>query len=97
MIFTRKRLADVHWATNLLCRGVIVSFTMETLYRLGDDRAEATQSESWFGGMVLYADLLVLILNPLWALGESPGVTAVSVWQAEQPIAETPITVGGSC
>ena len=52
---------------------------------------------SWFGGMVLYADLLVLILNPLWALGESPGVTAVSVWQAEQPIAETPITVGGSC
>ncbi|MEO5864567.1 MAG: chemotaxis protein CheW [Nitrospiraceae bacterium] len=56
----------------------------------GDER-------SWFEGMTLYMDLLVLILNPLWALGESPGIATASVWQAEQPIVATPATVCGSC
>ncbi|MEO8338676.1 MAG: chemotaxis protein CheW [Nitrospirota bacterium] len=56
----------------------------------GDER-------SWFEGMTLYMDLLVLILNPLWALGESPGITTVSVWQAKQPIAAPLETVAESC
>jgi chemotaxis signal transduction protein len=56
----------------------------------GDER-------SWFEGVTLYMDLLVLILNTLWALGESPGVTTVSVCQAKQPNAATLATVGESC
>lgn len=52
---------------------------------------------NWFGGMILYQDLLVLILNPLWALGESSGVVPVSIGQAEQMVATTPTAVGEPC
>jgi len=52
MIFTQKRLANVHWAINLLVRGVIVRFSRETFYGLADVRAEVTQSESWYGAVV---------------------------------------------
>ena len=52
---------------------------------------------NWFGGMMLYQDQLVLIMNPLWALGELADVVPVFVGQAEQMVAATPATVGGSC
>ena len=52
---------------------------------------------NWFGGMILYQDLLVLILNPLWALGEASGGVPVSVGQAEQMVATTPTAVGEPC
>ena len=52
---------------------------------------------NWFGGMILHQDLLVLILNPLWALGESSGVVPVSVGQTKHLVAATPASVGGSC
>lgn len=51
----------------------------------------------WFGGIMLYQDKLVLILNPSWALGESAGVGPVFVGQAEQMGAATPSAVRGSC
>ena len=52
---------------------------------------------NWFAGMMLYHDQLVLILNPSWVLGELAGVVPASVGQAEQMIAATPATIGGSC
>ena len=52
---------------------------------------------NWFAGVMLYQDQLVLILNPSWVLGESAGVAPAFVGQAEQMIAATPATVGGSC
>jgi len=52
---------------------------------------------NWFGGMLLYQDQLVLILNPSWVLGESSGVVPVSIGQAEQMVAATPAAIGGSC
>lgn len=52
---------------------------------------------NWFGGMLLYQDQLVLILNPSWALGESSGVVPVSIGPAEQIVAATSAVVGGSC
>jgi chemotaxis signal transduction protein len=52
---------------------------------------------NWFGGMMLYQDRLVLILNPSWALGELADVIPVSVGQAEQMNAATPAAVGESC
>jgi chemotaxis signal transduction protein len=52
---------------------------------------------NWFGGMMLYQDQLVLILNPSWALGELADVVPVSVGQAEQTVAVTPAAVGESC
>jgi len=52
---------------------------------------------NWFGGMLLYQDQLVLILNPSWALGELADVVPVSVGQTEQMVAATPAAVGGSC
>ena len=51
----------------------------------------------WFGGMMLYQDHLVLIINPSWALGELADVVPASVGQAELKIAATPAAVGGSC
>jgi len=51
----------------------------------------------WFGGMMLYQDHLVLIINPSWALGELADVVPASVGQAELMIAATPAAVGGSC
>ncbi len=52
---------------------------------------------NWFGGMMLYQDQLVLILNPSWALGELADVVPVSAGQAEQMVAEASAAVGGSC
>jgi chemotaxis signal transduction protein len=52
---------------------------------------------NWFGGMMLYQDQLVLILNPSWALGELTDVIPASIGQAEQMVAATPAAVGGSC
>jgi chemotaxis protein histidine kinase CheA len=52
---------------------------------------------NWFGGMLLYQDQLVLILNPSWVLGESLGVVPVSVGQAEQLVEAIPAEVGRSC
>lgn len=52
---------------------------------------------NWFGGMMLYQDQLVLILNPSWALGELADVIPVSVGQAEQMVAATTAAVGESC
>ena len=53
--------------------------------------------QTWFGGMLLYQDQLVLILNPSWAMGELPDLTRVSVGQAEQVVAATSAEGGGSC
>ena len=52
---------------------------------------------NWFGGMLLYQEQLVLILNPSWALGESSGEGPVSIGYVEQMVAATPAAVGGSC
>jgi len=52
---------------------------------------------NWFGGMMLSQDQLVLILNPSWVLGELAGVVPGFLGQAEQLIAATPASVGGSC
>jgi chemotaxis signal transduction protein len=52
---------------------------------------------NWFGGMMLYQDQLVLILNPSCVLGESSDVVPMPLGQAEQLIAITPATVGESC
>ncbi|MFI5247082.1 MAG: chemotaxis protein CheW [Nitrospirales bacterium] len=52
---------------------------------------------NWFGGMMLYQDQLVLIVNPSWALGELAEVVPAPVGQAKQMVAATPAEVGGSC
>lgn len=52
---------------------------------------------SWFGGMMLYRDRLVLILNPAWALGESADAGAVSMSQADRMSGATSAAIGGSC
>jgi len=52
---------------------------------------------NWFGGMMLYQDQLVLILNPSWALGESSGVMPVPFGRPEQLVAANPAVVGESC
>ena len=52
---------------------------------------------NWFGGMLLYQDQLVLILNPSCVLGESSNVVPVPLGQAEQMIAVTSAAVGESC
>lgn len=51
----------------------------------------------WFGGMMLYEDLLVLIVNPAWALGELAEVVSVAGREASQLVTSGPFTVGGSC
>jgi len=51
----------------------------------------------WFGGMLLYQDQLVLILNLLWVLGELSSIVSVPVRKAEQLVEATPATVGGAC
>jgi chemotaxis signal transduction protein len=56
----------------------------------GDER-------NWFGGMMLYQDRLVLILNPSWALGELSRAESVPRGQIEQPMGATPVTFGESC
>jgi chemotaxis signal transduction protein len=52
---------------------------------------------NWFGGMMLYRDQLVLILNPAWALGESADAGAASIGQAGRMCEATPAAIGGSC
>jgi chemotaxis signal transduction protein len=52
---------------------------------------------NWFGGMMLYQDQLVLIVNPSWVLGELADVVSAPVGQAERMVAATPAAVGGSC
>jgi chemotaxis signal transduction protein len=52
---------------------------------------------NWFGGMMLYQDQLVLIVNPSWALGELAEVVPAPVGQAKHMVAATPAEVGGSC
>jgi chemotaxis signal transduction protein len=56
----------------------------------GDER-------NWFGGMLLHQDQLVLILNPLWVLGELASAESVPRGRIEQPMSATPVTVGESC
>jgi hypothetical protein len=51
----------------------------------------------WFGGMMLYEDLLVLIVNPAWMLGELAEVVSVAGGETSQLIIAGPLTVGGSC
>ncbi len=51
----------------------------------------------WFAGMMLYQNHLVLILNPSWALGESPDVLPPSIGKMEQMTGATSAAVGGSC
>lgn len=56
----------------------------------GDER-------NWFGGIMLYQDHLVLILNPSWVLRELPSAEPASLEQAEQLMKLTPATIGESC
>jgi chemotaxis signal transduction protein len=56
----------------------------------GDER-------NWFGGMMLYQDQLVLILNPLWALGELSSAGPASPERTEQLVKIAPAPVGESC
>ena len=51
----------------------------------------------WFGGMLLYRDQLVLILNLAWVMGEPPGIVSIPIGQAEQLVKTTPAMVGGVC
>ena len=51
----------------------------------------------WFGGMLLYQDQLVLILNLSWMLGELSGVVSIPVGQAELLVKATPAIVGREC
>jgi CheW-like domain len=52
---------------------------------------------NWFGGMMLYQDQLVLIVNPSWALGELAEIVPASVEEVEHMVAATSIAAGGSC
>jgi CheW-like domain len=52
---------------------------------------------NWFGGMMLYQDQLVLILNPAWALGESADAGVASIGQAGQMCGAASAGIGGSC
>ncbi|MDP1946285.1 MAG: chemotaxis protein CheW [Nitrospirota bacterium] len=51
----------------------------------------------WFGGMMLYEDLLVLIVNPAWMLGELAEVVSLGASETSQLVTAGPLTVGGSC
>jgi chemotaxis signal transduction protein len=52
---------------------------------------------SWFGGMMLYRNQLVLILNPAWALGESADTGAASIGQAGRMSGVNSAAIGESC
>ncbi|HJS66928.1 MAG TPA: chemotaxis protein CheW [Nitrospiraceae bacterium] len=56
----------------------------------GDER-------NWFGGMMLYQDQLVLILNPSWALGALSSAEPASLERTEQLVKIAPAAVGESC
>ncbi len=52
---------------------------------------------NWFQGMMLYQEQLVLILNPLWVLGESADVVSAPLKQEGEMVAATPARIGESC
>lgn len=52
---------------------------------------------NWFQGMMLYQEQLVLILNPLWVLGESADVVPALVEQGGEMVAAIPARIGESC
>ena len=52
---------------------------------------------NWFQGMMLFQEQLVLILNPLWVLGESADVVPALVEQGGEMVAATPARIGESC
>lgn len=52
---------------------------------------------NWFQGMMLHQEELVLILNPLWVLGEATDSARVSVEHTERMVAATPSSIGESC
>ncbi len=52
---------------------------------------------NWLGGMMLYQDQLVLIVNPSWVLGELAEEVPAPVGQAGHKLAAAPAAVGGSC
>lgn len=56
----------------------------------GDER-------NWFQGMMLYENELVLILNPLWVLGELADHASLFGGQADKMVITTPAATGGSC
>lgn len=56
----------------------------------GDER-------NWFQGMMLYEDELVLILNPLWVLGELVDHASLFGGQMDHIVIATPAGTGGSC
>ena len=51
----------------------------------------------WFEGMLLYEDLLVLIVNPAWVLGELAEVVSVAGRETSQLVTAGLLTIGGSC
>lgn len=55
------------------------------------------EERNWFGGMMLYQDLLVLIVNPSWALGELAEVVSVAAGETQLMAASGPLVIGGSC
>jgi chemotaxis signal transduction protein len=52
---------------------------------------------NWFQGMMVYREQLVLILNPLWVLGELADVVPALVEQGGEMVAATPVRIGESC
>lgn len=55
------------------------------------------EERNWFGGMMLYQDLLVLIVNPSWVLGELAEVVSAAAGGARLMAASDPLVIGGSC
>jgi hypothetical protein len=55
------------------------------------------EERNWFDGMMLYQDQLVLILNPLWALGELIDIVPVAVGEVGQITVATQVAGDGSC
>ena len=56
----------------------------------GDER-------NWFQGMMLYENELVLILNPLWVLGELADHASLFGGQGDKMVIATPAVTGRSC
>ncbi|MDH4186595.1 MAG: chemotaxis protein CheW [Nitrospira sp.] len=56
----------------------------------GDER-------KWFGGMMVYQDVLVLIVNPAWVLGELAEVVSVSDREPQRIVTSSAMSIGGTC
>ena len=56
-----------------------------------------SDERNWFGGMMLYQDQLVLILNPSWALGALSSAEPASLERTEQLVKIASAAVGESC